>query len=251
LWGSHPEQIEVFPDKYRFSLCNLLHVAAKNGIYVLFPENLKKLKELRTDTKDAALEGFSVYYFYKLVYSLNCSDFAQALEDVKEIEVWMLDNEGKVNDGMRLGIQVNIGLTYMLVGDYATSRLWIDKVVGHAQSEHRMDLQALARILEVVIIFELGEISWCLSRVKASQMWLRRYELLFEFEAEVLRAFRTMCNHAEKYWNQDLRQLLSNLLSLSEKGKESNGLQELILWAKAKLVDAPVSVFLEKGLGKG
>lgn len=235
LWEEHPKQIKAFPNRYLLSLCNLLYSIHKNKAYQDFPEALAKIKVVKTVSQDEKLEKFSVYYFYKLIYSLNLSDFNQAIEDIASIKPWLKKYGKSVNDSMRLGIEFNIALTYFFVEDFKQSRTWFRKLIEEAYSDHRQDLQALARVLEIVVLYELGEIEYWPSRVKANQQWLRNRKLFFEFEKTVLRTFRTMSDHLESEWPEDIGKLLAELEDQMQKGQLQNGMEEMIYWCRARI----------------
>jgi|GEM_PF-6137438 len=240
LWEDFPKQVKAFPNRYLFSLCNLLYAIHKNQAYEDFPQALAKIKVVKTLSQDEKLEKFSVYYFYKLIYSLNLADFQQAQEDIASIKPWLKKNRLNINDSMRLGIEFNIALTFFFLEEWKECRRWLIKLIDEAKSDHRQDLQALARVLHIVVLFDLGEINYWPNRVKTYQQWLRNRKLFYEFEKTVLRTFRTMGDHLESEWKGDIQELLSSLQDLRAKGIPYNGMDEMIYWCKARINQRPL-----------
>lgn len=246
IWEKNPKQIKIQPGNYRFALCNYLHSAFRNANYQRVSLVLNQLKDLPSENADAELEAFTVYSFYQLLLHLNEGNIAPALALAEEIEAGLQYYKGKLNDSVRLGFVMNLCWTYFFAEDHGKALRWVRVVVNGPRSEHRMDVQALSRALEVILLFELGEVELCISRSKANGQWLHAQDRLLDFERLILNTFRTMANHGKGKWKADIELLLDQLKSLKAFGNQSTGLEEVIMWCQAKLLQTKIGNILER-----
>ena len=189
FWEAHPHQIKELYVEYRLFVNNFLHSAAGNGRFDLFPPMLKELQRLPIENEEDEIEAFSVGTFYRQLLALNEKRLPEALQFADAIPGKLEQYRSKLSDSTFIGFQANLMFTYFIAGKYRDARHWAQELQRNPMTQHRIDLQGLSRIFEVISAYELVEdqrYEFVVSRIKAGMEWLRNHQLAHDFERRTL-----------------------------------------------------------------
>ena len=244
LWKAHPHQKAELYVEFRLFLCNYLHSAAQNGHYDLFPDILDQLDALPIENEEDEIEAFSVGLFYRHLLAMNNKDLEKALLIGKDVPGKLTRFGDKISDSTRLGFQANLLFTNFLAGNYQEAKTSAIQLQTQALTQHRVDLQGLSRLIEIITTYELvddGQYEYVLSRIKAVSEWLRRHKLANSFEKAVLNHLnRLIQNEGTPKGREILVHLKQEIDSIAVKG-HILGLEEIHYWTKSKLLGVSIS----------
>ena len=97
---------------------------------------------------------------------------------------------------------------YFGVGDYAKALEFLNKWLGLAKDVERMDLQSVARMLNLIIHYELGNTVLLESLIRSTYRFLKKRNRLHDVERELIHFIRQA---SEAYSGQDVRAALTEI----------------------------------------
>lgn len=202
-WHRYPSIKNEQYHRYIVDMCNLIYglianrkfEQAENEIEYLYT-NLPVL----THEKRVCLENV---YLYRLVLLLNSKDYEKAQNLIPDIEKGIIEY-GFTNNHL---LACNISILYFILGDYGKSRVWSSKVISSINTNLRVDIQILVRIINLICLYEWEDIEKLENEIRS-----------------VKRFFNKMSYKAQSTEHKILSRLLSlfkaSPLALNRKKKE-------------------------------
>lgn len=234
LWESHPAHQKEFSNHYRLALCNYLHISAQAQNYERLSSVLDQLDKLPVNNEDEEIESVTVSGLYRLLLFINNKNISAAKEFVEGLSESFDRFGAKINPSTRIGMLLNFTLVNFFDEDYKTTLHWIERVFQES-SDHRIDLQGFARIVEVLVMVDQKSPSLVKSRAKSAQEWLRSKNRLLPFENTVLNTLRTMGRNAVGDWPPFYQKLLDRLHDLEREKGNVQGMEDVCLWCRARI----------------
>jgi hypothetical protein len=240
LWEDQPSFRTAFPKMYKLSLTNYLHALNKSGKWDDLRKVLDAMTGLPAENRDEAAEDFQTVEFYRLMYYLNSRQLQRAQDLLPRIEDGLKEFGAKVNQARWLSFKVNMAMTYFVCDDRRRAHQEIDAVLSHPKSEHRSDAQTLARLLEPLLVFDLGDAPLAYQKLHALREWLRTHGRLYDFERIVLSRLEQLFNAPETGQGAMFQDLERALFAFQATHASVQGLELLLLWAKARAAGKPL-----------
>ncbi len=181
-------------ENYVSSLNNLSIVQVELKNYEDALANVKKLRSIETASSSLKIRIFVRSYDTELNIYLRSGNFEKGIHIVREINERMKDLKGKINKESETLFAYNISYLYFGVGDYINSLKYVNKVINDKELKIREDLQCFARILNLLIHYELGNYDLIDYAVKSTQRYLSRKNKLNKFELVTLNHIRNLIN---------------------------------------------------------
>lgn len=248
-WDTNPDFRRLNLKLYKVALTNCLHAANKLSRWDQFPEILSKAETIPAANVEEEAEDFQTIVFLKHLNLLDRHQLKAAEAMIPEIESGIQKYGEKINHARWLAFKVNICMTYFLSGNFGQALTEIEEILRHTRSDHRADAQALARLLEPVIIFELGDKDLACQKAYALKEWLRTHHRLFEFEQAVVTFIVRMANA------QDLKSIFlifrEALRQESIRRVSPQGLEVLSIWLDSKIERRPIAEVFVTNKSKG
>ena len=136
-------------DHYRVTLANLLLCALRLEQFDLFPDAIKKIKGIKTESEKEAAECFRVGAQYELIYILNSENFEHADSTLKYIEEGLKAHKRFLSTIQIVDYRFNIALMFFLRKKYAECLLQITELYHLSGRDERFSFTTtLARIME-------------------------------------------------------------------------------------------------------
>lgn len=226
------------PNNHKTVLSNYLAAAAYIRRFDVFPDTLRKIRSIEAGSFDEEAEIFQNTYFFELVWKMNVGEFATAEKLVPEIESQLATYLPKVNKGRELGFYYNIAVLFFLRAKWKNALHWTNRILHDERSEHRVDLQQFARIIFLLIHFELGNADLLEYRVPATQTWTKKKgkengltQIILPFLSSYL--VRPAEESTAALW-QDLDLRLGEWID-AQKGGVPIGTEECRIWVRSKV----------------
>jgi hypothetical protein len=233
-WDKHEAIKEEEFFRYIIDVSNLLNNCFRQTEYKdKIPGLLEKLEQEKPSTLHEQATLFQKVYISKLLLHFNNEDFEDARELVPAIE----DGLKKFNPKKELVLIGNVAVLFFILSDYENCLKWSDKIIT-SKSGKRKDIQRMMRLLNLISIYELGDVELLESRMRATVRHFKKVQLSKNsFEVSVL-------NQLKKIFNAPLGEVKNQIAELysflQEKEKTPNGskplgVDEFSIWAKRKV----------------
>lgn len=155
-WEMEPTLPKEFPTRYRQALANHLATLFRVERFEEFPKVLQKLKATPPANLDDEGEVFQNVALYELLFYMNSCQLAHAEKVVPEIEAGLAQFSHKINKSRELTFRFNIAVVFLFRQKWSDALRWVNSILNDRPSGHRKDVQEVARVLEMILHFELG-----------------------------------------------------------------------------------------------
>jgi len=243
------ENNEAFKKKhsiwYKKSLCKHVECCFWTQEFEDYPTTVIKINGLKTNTDEMKTEIFKTVKFYSLLYNLQMGMLVQAEAQVEHIEAHWKKHEKEIQDNRKLAIYYNTAILFFLREKWEKSLEWLDKITNFHLTEGRRDIQLTARIIKVLITYEINtdEVD---KAYNTANKYLTRNDHYFEFEQALINHFRAL----EKSINsKEKNAIFIKFKAILEKLNKTDqlGFQEILLWVESKVTGTSIEqIFLEK-----
>jgi len=238
----HPHRIKDEPDAYITALNNLIGLLLHSGRHDEIPEVIQKIRNI---PEKYALKGHSKVTAKIIARSYNVeleayrdkARFNEAIALVPEINEFLEKNRHAIPPEYYVAIFYQIAYVYFMLNDLSPALRWTNKILDSHFEEMREDLQTIARMLNLIIHFELGNITVLKYAVDSTRRFLKKKRELQDFEIILLRFFsKISMAHAYEYKNL-FGQLHAELFSEGHEKLDANTLDYLDFksWIEGKM----------------
>jgi tetratricopeptide (TPR) repeat protein len=236
-WKKFPRIIKEEQIKYKKCVGNYLVMCHANSFFDKIPPVIRELRNLQAASADEEAEDFQSFRYVELLHLMNTDGFDRLDVLVKEIETGLERYKAKVNKAREIAFCHNIGMSYFLLHDWKKSLHWMERIIKQEKTEHRQDLQHTARMLRLVLWYELNKHDLLEYELINVERFLRKRKAWFAYESTVVKFFGKLLL-ADGVEKKKLLQKFSDQLTLAVEGKTSAALpgsSELAYWAKMYL----------------
>ena len=185
---------------------------------------LSKMRALPVDDKASRARIFYLSYFceYNLYhFTRNAEAGVARLPDFEreEAEYGAITGQGKL-----LHIYYMISHCLALSGDYALARRWLQKVLHDQAPQVAYGLQGAARLMELILLFELDDLDWLEHRLRSTYRFFKQHYHEKGIETLALTHFRRMATARDE---ASLHANFKTLIDALEEAKEAHALADL------------------------
>ncbi len=232
---------------YQISLSNYLNACFNRGNFDSFAETLEAYKNLNCNSEEEEAEKFQNTYYMELLYCMNCDKMDYAISLLPEIEKGMKIYRTKINKARELAFYYNIGLLLFLKENFKASLEWINKIIQDGKTDARIDLQHLARLIQLVLFFETGKHDLLEYSYRSVKRLFNQQNASFGFEAFIFKCLRQLTDSRPSEYPEIFKELLDSLTSLREgSGSRLVGIEEFEIWARHRLENRPMRDFIHE-----
>lgn len=251
LWESHPEMIKADVLAYRSLLANLTQISALLGQWDAVPPLMEKMRSLpvRSDVDQILLDQH--LYQIELHRALNLGKLSEAESLAAAIGPWLNKHTATIAPGRAASFRYNLMVLYFVLGQFEESLSWSRELLEGSDSKVRSDLQQGARILQLLLYFELEEEDLLQYRFRSTYRHLYQRQEIHAFEASALGLLRKLARfHRDNVPVALLKEMLVVLeeLHASPEAAGTPVLDELVYWVTSKVRNQSIREVVEEGL---
>ena len=232
LLEKHPDRITDDPGAYATALSNkisyLLFIKDRDEI----PQLIKKVRDIPSAYKLNSKSKFAVRLWVRLfnieleMYRDN-KEIARGIVLIMEIQEFIEQHKKAVPDEYLLLFYYQFSYIFFLNRDYSTSLVWLNEIMNKNFGRIHEEVQSYARILGLIIHFELNNIIVLRYAVTSCRRFLKKKKNLQEFESLLLRFFSRLSLVREEEYPQLFNNFYSNLFD-GEENKVSENVLDYI-----------------------
>ena len=186
LIESQPNFLKEDPSVYISVITNQIFSCGMLRKYEEVNQNLIKLRHVRPITNDDKYKIFLHYYLNKMILCTENGDFKQGVQLIDERE-----EESKQFPKAKslFGINYCLVYSYLYFGAerYDEALNWLNQLLDYSDNLQRQDLQSVARILQIIIHYELGNGMFLEYLLRSTYRYLRRRNRLYAFELRIIK----------------------------------------------------------------
>lgn len=251
LFNTNPHQIPEFPGLYGMALYNMGVCASQLNKQ---KEALKYLEQAKTNCISHPDSPSNIFYLaasLELGIFIHHGNYKQGLEAAQQITEQLNGNAlSKLqNKAVEVYLYHNIAVTCFMAEKYNEAKKWIYKIINE-NTEMREDLYCAAKILNLIIHYELGNNDLIEYLAKSSYRYLYKKKKLYEFENMVLKFMQVKIQKIKS--NKELVSAFSELKQNAEilfnKAPENKNILhyfDFMSWIESKIENKKFSEILK------
>ena len=189
---NNPDRKEENMEGYIASLNGFLIISVRLKKFNDFSSGINKLKNLFEHEKvmrspDMQLRIFEAISTHELDFYIKTCAYEDAIPLISEIDKKLQAFGERVNLAHRLTIYNNIVAIYFGSGKYREALRWITRIFNQGEEGIREDISSFARIIVLIIYFELDNIIQLPYLLKSTFRYLTKRERIYKFEKIMLK----------------------------------------------------------------
>ena len=252
LIEAHPHQISEDPPAYINALHNLLVVLGR----------LKKYNELiliiqKMRAVNIKYERFrdSIFYstnIHQLTMYSDTGQYDKGLKLITEISGEL--NVAFLHKAREMEIHYVISLIYFGVGRYRDARNYLNKIINDSINDLRSDINCFARIINLIVHYELGNLDLLEYIVKSTYRFLYKRNRLYKVETTIVdfirRKIPSIFTDQERI--EAFQELKTELEEITKDPFEKIAIEyfDFISWIKSKIENRPFAQIVQEKAGQ-
>ena len=243
------KNFEIFesPDMtYAMALSNLIIIQFNLRKYQEAYQSIKKYRAFAR--KGGAAASFTRVYsgIFETYYYIRTADFGNGLACITDIERDLSDMISETEFPAQVNfLNYNIAHLYFGAGEYRKALNYVITITRQPKSDFREDMQAFARILQLLIYFELKDTDIIEYQVVSAYRFLLKRKQLFGVEKSLLSFMRRISkkNLSDEMLLKEFIVLRDELTRITRKAEEKEALDyfDIIAWLDSKIQRRPFS----------
>lgn len=202
LIESNQEKISGGIKEYLYSLSDAIAMSYNLKRFDLCISYLRKQRDIsdRSDVSSSVpnhLEMYCKSYSFELNIFIISGFFKEGMNVVDEVVHWLNKYNERINKSEELKVIYTIAYLYFGAGDLSRSLVWLNKLLND-NSDYRQDYKAFARILNLIIHYELENYDLLEYELRSVKRFLIKKDKLYPYEDVILASFRKLPGIAEK-----------------------------------------------------
>jgi hypothetical protein len=242
LWEAYPQMKKEKPSIYIARLANYINNCITCEKYDLAYRTISKMEELKVHSFDAKGELFQNIYFYKQFYYINVLDLKSAKKLIPEMEKGLSKYAAKISPGRMFSFYYNTTITYFLLEEYELAAEWLNKIIDITRTDElRKDIQRFARILQLVIYYQLSSNDVLEYMFRSVYRNKKLKEEMQEFEMIVLKKIKKLLNYPKGSRNtlKLFKAFYEELKALKDREYKETGFEEFFIWISIMAGERP------------
>lgn len=236
-WDEDPERIKEDSKPFKRFLANYLNVAHACGDFAAIPDLIERIRSIPARSPEEAAEEFQNIAYIELLVLMNNDGFHKIDMQVERIEQGLKLYAPKIHKARQIAFFYNIAIAYFLMHEWKKSLHWVEQVINQSKHEHRQDLQNAARILRLIIWYELDKIDLLEYELVSVERYLRKHKSWYAYESAVVKLFDKISYVSESERASCLESFKARVKQTMN-GKNSASLpgsSELMFWLNSQI----------------
>lgn len=247
LMEAHPYLLKEDISAYIYGMTNLMLACGLLNRFDELEANLLIFKALKGDSTDDSFRIFKHYYALSFRLCIQKGEFAEGWELLKDHFKELDKYQGQSFERGSFYFQY----FYLSFGkeNYDDALSYLNLWLNLPRSIEREDLQSLARMLNLILHYEMNNMVLLESLVKNTHRYLRRRNQAYAFEKHLLHFFQQVIkNNYRTSLKAALEALRKDFAGLAEHPSEKVMLQyfDFLSWIESKVTRQPFAEVVAK-----
>ena len=239
---SNPLWMEIHVKNYLPALNNLAISQMELKRFDEMSETINTIRSIgegkKKITEDIQLSIFIFSSILEMNYCLKTGELENGIYAVKETEAGLEKFSDKIHKQYEVVLYNSMKHIYFGAGNLRKALYWSNKVINESSPEVRQDIQAMARIFNLILHYELGNVDLMEYIIKSTYRYLLKSKRLYKVETIVLSYLRkNSFLSSQKEILESFRKLHEELFPLSKDKFEKKAFEEfdILSWLESKI----------------
>jgi hypothetical protein len=253
LAEANPHRIEERRESYILALNNYITLLSRLDNHSEMHAQIEKMKKVSVTSKLMKSRVFFVTNNTELAIFIHTGEFEKGLKSLDSIEDGILEYDLAKDAGFLL--YYNMALIQFGVCNYKAAQKYLNNIINDNVVDLRSDLHCYARIISIIVHFELGNADLLEYIVRSTYRFLAKRERLHLLETSILNFIRQKMPkiHTQKEIMNafvELKVELETIVSDEYEGRVLIEYFDFISWLESKIENRLFAdVVKEKALG--
>lgn len=237
LWETSKGMRAADPQGWRVALANYLGSCTLVNDVEAMPPLLEKMKAPPFTSPEEEREAMSNFYFYQMLWRMAAGNWTEAWADRKRTAEWLEQEAEALPVSRLLSFWGNLALVALVNHDFSEGLQWTDRILDHDKLDHRADVQLFARLMQMMMHFELGNHDLMEPLARSSSRAMKNRNAWHPFEQKLTARLKAIPELPEKKRPEAWLQLQQELITMERDEKENlpQGFTEVKNWVQAKV----------------
>jgi len=211
----YPNQIKNDPSPYVTALNNLIGFYLHQKDYEAVFPLLEKVKQV-PEKYQLSRANFNIKaqlrsYNIELEIYRDIKAWKKGIALIEAINVFLKKHQKIISDLYLLLLWYQFAYIYFMAGDFDNALKWVNEIINRKFKAERKDLESYARLLNLMIHFELGNGMVLKYSVENTRRWMRKQQSIQPFERVLLRFFAKISTVPKGDYSIHFKQLQKHL----------------------------------------
>ena len=227
----YPDQIKNDPSPYITALNNLIGFYLHQKNYEAVLPLLEKIKQVPKKYQLSAT-NFNIKsqlrsYNIELEIYRDLKTWKKGIALIGNINIFLKKHQKIIADLYLLLLWYQFAYIYFMAADFDNALKWVNEIINRKFKAERKDLESYARLLNLMIHFELGNVMVLKYAVENTRRWMRKQQDIQPFERTLLRFFSKISTVPSRDYSIHFKQLQTNLFEETKPLVDANILDYL------------------------
>lgn len=212
---------------------------------------VREIKSLPIAQKSLRVQtAIFISYSLELEIYIATGNFERGIVIVKSIQKEFEKYKPTLGPSFIINFWYEFARVCFGVGDYKQSLMWLNNITDHPEQNIRLDIQCFARILKLIVHYELRNELQLPYYVKSVYRYLLKQQRLFKFETLVLEFIRKKVPNSTKDLKIAFADLKENMLILRKNKHEKKAFDyfDFISWLESKIKKRPFAEVVKENI---
>ena len=239
--------------EYMYALSDAIAFAYNLNKYKLCLSYLKKQRDMAIELQNSSevpdhMDMYFKSYSFELNIYLMSGHFDEGLKIANEVISWLEKYKGKINKSEEIKVYYAISYMYFGAGMYSRSLFWVNKILND-NSDYRQDYKIFAKIMNLIIHYELGNIDLLEYNTKSVLRYIMKKDKLYKYEFALINFIKKiiMLTGSDDL-DFEYRKLKKELDKIAEDDYEKKAFEyfDITSWLESKQNNKPFSEIVRK-----
>ncbi|MEM0997010.1 MAG: hypothetical protein AAGN35_08025 [Bacteroidota bacterium] len=205
---------------------------------------LERFRELKENYPKVRANYFPLYFIANMTLAVQLGEVERIQPILEEIDVFWNEIHARTPGWHEMLLSYLVAHHYLNTGEPSKALRWVNLIVNSPRSDLRIYLQGFARLLVLMVHFDLGNYSVVESSHDSARRFLQKHGRMHRFEKTVLKSFRTMVKHVNTpQYRRELELLFQEFRALAQDEFEQRAFSFLDFgeWLEGKLNDTDIA----------
>ena len=242
LLEKHPDRIRDDPSPYVTALGNYIGMLLNLKRWDDIPTLLQKIKKVPEIYKPGNSSRFTVrlwirVYNVELEMYRDSRQLKKGIALVNEINNFLEKHPKAIPADYLLLFYYQFACIYFLAKNTTQALHWLNAIINTNFKDNRTDIQGYARLLNLVIHFELNNIILLRYAVHSCRRFLKKLKMLQPFESEMLSLFSKLSTTHKRQHQQLFAETYNQLFAAGNSHQHSGALDYIDMksWLEEKM----------------
>lgn len=239
--------------RYVRTIYNLIKIHIERKEFRSAFKLITELRELEGNDKytsvDIKIRIFRATNMAELDIYDKLGEYEKSLELIESIEGRLKFFENNTNKEHLIAFYLKFSVLYIGINDLNKALFWVNKILNDNEKLLRQDLYAYARLINIIIHFELGNFDLIEYLVKSTQRFLNKKKRDFELEKLILSSIRKLSKITNQEKQKDtyitFRNKLEDLFKIPE-NKILLNYFDFLSWVDSKIDNCSLSEAVQR-----